>query len=275
MSKLNIRKDLIVKVCDFSRSFIKFRVDFDEKPPMTISNPPPYPINNVRISLECICRITDISRQTTQTYVLGAACKTEVVGVPANIWTQPNADFCLTATPEEFLIMKSWHKCNPQVKRYPETLGYQPERQSGKVNDVWTRFAIETCQVEGRILADAAAIVETAFGDRPLVARIEYVEAGRHVCIEHPVKTININEKEGMYQTDTGPLLVPDLSSGRQALISRFIEAFDLAYGAFNCPDWVEFIIKEPTPISQDVEVNHYSRSRRIENTKNCIIAVI
>jgi hypothetical protein len=264
-----------MKICDFNRSFIKFRVDFDEKPPVTISNPPPYPINNVRISLECICCITDISRQTMQTFVLGAACKTEVVGVPANIWTQPNADFCLTASPEEFLIMKSWHKCNPQVKRYPETLGYQPERQSGNVSDVWTRFAIEPCQVEGRILTDAAAVVEAALGDWPLVARIEYDETGRHICIEHPIKTINVNEKAEIYQTDTGPLLVPDLSSGRLAQVSRFIEVFDLAYGAFNCPEWAEFIVRVPVSIGPEIAVNHYSCSRRIENTRNSIIAVV
>jgi hypothetical protein len=268
------RKDISMKAYDFSRSFINFRVDFNEKPPVTLSNPPPFPVNNVRILVDCVCTITNASRKTSQTYVLGASCKTEVVGVPANIWTQPNADFCLTASKDDFLIMKSWYKCHAQVRRYPESLGYQPERQSGAVQDVWTRFELELCPAKGRVLSDAAAIVEAAFGSRPLVARIEYDDGDYHICIEHPVKTINANEQARVYQTDTGPIIVPDLSGARRAKVGRFVEVFDLAYAAFNCPDWAEFIVNVPTSITHEITVNHYSQSRRIENTTNSIIIV-
>ena len=32
-----------------------------------------------------------------------------------------------------------------------------------------------------------------------------------------------------------------------------------LAFSAFNNPDWIEFIIQKPTPISRGLSVNHYS----------------
>src|SRR5688572_24441954 len=109
-----------MNLIDFSRSFILFRVDWSVKPPSTYSHAPPKTLNNARITLECRCEITPTSGGGTTTYVLGASCKTERVGVDRDIWLQPNGDFCLAASQEEFLILKSWHKNNPGVMRFPE-----------------------------------------------------------------------------------------------------------------------------------------------------------
>ena len=86
-------------VCDFSRSFLTFRLDFEKKAPATVSHRPPYSLNNARIQIECRCRLTDKRTGEMQTFVLGASCKTERVGVDHDIWTEPNADFALMMIP--------------------------------------------------------------------------------------------------------------------------------------------------------------------------------
>ena len=66
---------------DFSRSFLTFRIDTEKKPPRTVSHQPPYSLNNARIQLDCRCQISDLASGQSASFVLGASCKTERVGV--------------------------------------------------------------------------------------------------------------------------------------------------------------------------------------------------
>ena len=123
---------------------------------------------------------------------------------------------------------------------------------------------------EGRILETVGEIIAATIENHPLVARTEFgEEEGYHVVLDYPVKTMNANERDGIYQTDTGPVILPDLS-GAQA---TFVERFRLAFVAFNAPDWAEFIVQVPTPIAQGISVNHYSEARRL-NARNSLIDV-
>ena len=63
-----------------------------------------------------------------------------------------------------------------------------------------------------------------------------------------------------VYQTDTGPILFPDLSVAPEKLLTTM----ELAFSAFNCPDWAEFIVRVPTKVSDDISVDHYSRPVRL-----------
>jgi hypothetical protein len=63
------------------------------------------------------------------------------------------------------------------------------------------------------------------------------------VCIIHPIKTTNVNDRDHIVQTDTGPITLPDLSPRRLQKSKYFIETLDLADCAFNNPAWAEFII--------------------------------
>ncbi len=85
--------------------------------------------------------------------------------------------------------------------------------------------------------------------------------------VEYPVKTMNANERDMVYQTDTGPVLLPDLSAETE----NFLTAMELAYAAFNCADWIEFIVRVPTAISDDLSVFHYSKPVRMD-AKNQVI---
>ena len=56
--------------------------------------------------------------------------------------------------------------------------------------------------------------------------------------------------------------MLPDLTRDWDDMI----EGIELAYAAFNSPDWVEFIVREPTGTSRGDRVHHYSRSIRWES---------
>ncbi|MSS72104.1 MAG: hypothetical protein EXS64_11515 [Candidatus Latescibacteria bacterium] len=260
-----------MKICDFSRSFVTFRRDWAARPGITQSQPSPYDLNSARIQLECRCEVTDLRGGSPVEYVLGASCKSERVGVPEGIWMDPNADFAPVFSREDFLLMKSWDRNDKGVMLYPPSLGVQPERHVGRVADAYEGLRIDVRLVEGRALETAEEIVRATPENRPLVARTEFgEEAGYRVVLEYPVKTMNGNERDWIYQTDTGPVILPDLSRP----YDTFIERFRMAFAAFNAPDWAEFIVQVPTLLAEGISVNHYSETRRLK-TKNTLIEIV
>jgi hypothetical protein len=260
-----------MQAADFARSFLTFRIDLQKQPAITVSAKPPFTLNNARIQLEARCLIHDRQRGSTTEYVLGAACKAEQVGVPVDIWHQPNADFCCILSHEDFLTLKSWDKNNKGVMFYPPSRGPQPERQLGKVAEAFDRVRIHVRMEEGELLSSTAAIVRATLADELLVGRVEFTALERYECtLEFPVKTINASERDNIYQTDTGPIIFPDFS----APFDHIMETFQLAYVAYNAPDWAEFILRVPTPLTEEISVNHYSKSVHLA-TKNAIIRLV
>ena len=251
-----------MKICDFPNSYFHFRIDLEQQPAITVSHKPPFTMNHVRIPLECRCVVTDMGTNESTQYVLGAACKTERVGVDRDLWTAPNADFCPVVSENEFLIIKSWDRCEKNVMLYPPTLGVQPARQVGKPSEAWALHRTDLRWRDGEALDTKEEVIETVFKNMPLVARTEFEIAGdRRVLLEYPVKTINVSDRDTYYQVDTGPVLFPDMTIGEENMIANL----RLAYVAHNSPDWAEFILNVPTPLTDEVSVNHYSEPRRVD----------
>lgn len=253
---------------DFLRSFLTFTSDRGAKESKTASHRSPYSFNSARISLEALCMVDETR------YVLGAACKTEIVGADRDLWLDPNADFCIAASDEEFLIIKSWITNQVEVMLYPPTLGRQPERQAGQIEDTFSDFLIHVVEAEAEELADAGQIIAASYAHRPLVARIEYDDQGRHMIIDHPIKTLNVNPRDGIYQTDTGPILLPNFD--REPERGLEIGRLELAFEAFNSSDWVEVLLRRPTAVATGsaTTANHYATPRRIDGVRNRVLAL-
>ena len=250
-----------MKTIDFSRSFLTFRVDSLKKPPQTVTKKPPFSLNNARVQLESRCEIKDRQTGRVEAFVLGASCKTEQVGVERDIWNEPNADFMPMASADTFLSLKTYERADKALPLYPPSLGMQPERQIVKVAEALDSLRIDIGWCEGEVLATPQAIVETVLANEPIVARTE-IQNGRYQAIlEYPIKTMNANERDMIYQTDTGPLILPDLSREPDELLAGML----LAFAAFNCPAWTEFIIRAKVPVAEGVEVHHYSRTLRLD----------
>jgi hypothetical protein len=193
------------------------------------------------------------------------------VWVKHDVWHQPNADMCMLAGRDEFLVFKRWDKTDKGVMLYPPSLGVQPERQLGDPKEGFDRFSIDLANRPGRVLEGVDAIIETLWTATPLAAQTEYETADYRVLLEYPVKVANFSERERYYQVDTGPILLPDLDRQHRSLL----EGCRLAYIAHNCPEWAEFIVCAPTPLTDAVKVHHFSQSIRIEGTRNRIIATV
>ncbi|MGZ0171182.1 MAG: hypothetical protein ACKVHE_16650 [Planctomycetales bacterium] len=255
---------------DFAASFLTFRIDTDKKPPATVSHQPPYSLNNARIQLECCCEVTEKVTGRSDRFVLGASCKTERVGVETDIWTKPNADFVPIFSASGFLNLKTYARAGEDVDLYPPGSGKQTDRQTGLNQEVFDSAKIDIVERPGEILKSAREIVEATLANAPLIARIR-IESDRYVAvIEHPVKTMNANERDDIFQTDTGPVLYPDLDAEPDDMLSRF----ELAFSAFNYFDWVEFLVRCKTSVAEDVDVYHYSESVR-HDSRNEIIRLL
>lgn len=256
---------------DFGRSFLTFRIDTLAKPPQTVSHAPPYSLNNARIQLDCVCDITHLSTQITQRFVLGVSCKTERVGVERDIWTVPNADFIPILSSDRFLNLKTYAYLGQEATVSLFGLNRpQPDRQTGSVADAFDRLTLHVAETSGIELETPQEIIQATFAHRPLVAQTEFERDGYRVSLRYPIKTFNVNERDNIYQTDTGPILAPDLSLAPEKLI----EGFQLAFAAFNSPTWVELQVRNAVDVPGGAQVYHYARSVRLENVVNRIFGL-
>jgi len=251
---------------DFSRSFLTFRIDTLKKPPQTVSHQPPYSLNNARIALDSVCDITEKSTGKVRRFAQGVSCKTERVGVPGEIWLVPNADFVPVVSSEQFLTIKTYAYIGQEKTVMLYGLNKpQPDRQTGKTADAFDSLKIHVQESPATWLETPKAIIAATFANIPLVACTEYETDRYSVAVWYPVKTFNVNERDDVYQTDTGPILFPDLTREPDELVS----GFNLAFAAFNCPEWIELIVRVPTKGPGDVMVHHYTEQVRLDGVKN------
>ena len=259
-----------MKAIDFPNSYLTWRTDWDVIPSKTASSKPHFTLNNARIPLDSWIHLTEKATGETREFVLGASCKTERVGAPKDIWTNPNADFKPVFSQDQFMMIKTFDRVGQRVQLYPPTLGDQPERQIGRCEENFANVRIDLARREGTILDKTEDVVQATLDNRQLVARTEYEDERYRVILDYPIKTINVNERDNFFQTDTGPHLYPDLSRDPDDLI----EGMELAFSAFNTPDWIEFIVRVPTSLTDNISVHHYSKSVRVDSVKNTVVGL-
>lgn len=234
---------------------------------LTVSQPPPTTLNNVRIPLECLATLRRDGQRTE--FGLGASCKTEQVYVERGVWMQPNADMSGVMGGGRFLIIKRWDRANKGVMLHPPSLGVQPERQCVDPAEAFESHGMDLRRRSARRLDDIDAILDVLSRDHEVVSRTSYSVEGGEVEIEYPVKTVNFSERHHYYQVDTGPVLFFGDATG-----SHPIEGFHPAFVAHLGGDWAEFLVSRPTKLDDlPVEVHHFSETRRVD-ARNSLWAV-
>ena len=151
-----------VSVTDFERSCVRFRMDTLKKPPKTVSRKLPMTLNNVRMLLDARAVITHKKSGRVDDYVLSSSCKSEQVSVQRDIWHQPNADMCMIAGRDEFLVFKRWDKTDKGVMLFPPSLGVQPERQLDDPQECFDRYSINLATRPGRLLENMDVVINAA-----------------------------------------------------------------------------------------------------------------
>jgi len=262
-----------MQIPEFQQSYFRFYLDFEQRQALSVSHKPPTRTNRIRVTLESICRLTHRPSNRCTTYALSAACRTERVGAGRNqLWIEPNAECAFVCSDDgQVAIFKNWHKKNPGVMLYPESLGPQPERQTFRSEENFDETSLDITMVDATLLQDFEQVTAAILGTQPIISRIEYQEGEYDVCIDQPVKTINLAQRDRLQQTDTGPIIFPDLSAERLAAAALEIDVFDLAFSAWHAADWAEFVIQAPVELGDDLSINHYSRMRHVEPTANTL----
>ena len=132
-----------MKTIDFWNSYLTWRTDWLAVPSKTTSSKPHFTLNNARIPIDCRCEITEKNTGEIREFVLGANCKTESVGADRDIWTFPNADFIPVFSRDQFMMIKTFDCVGKSVRLYPPSLGEQPERQIGRVEENFANVRID------------------------------------------------------------------------------------------------------------------------------------
>lgn len=262
--------DNTIRVCDFPRSFVRWGIDTTLIKPATVTHEPPFTLNDVRVLLDCIVEVTDRATGRSTLHSLGASCKTERVNVQSDIWTQPNADFCMVTGPDAWMGLKRWDRTEKGVLLHPPSLGVQPERQLVDPKKAFSSWSVDVRRVPARRLETIADIAAALASDSPAVSRTRI--EGRHcsVVIEYPVVTANFSTRDRYYQLDTGPVLFPDAD----ATASGMLETFNLAFVAHARPDWAEFLVSVPTAVGSGISVHHFSKSVRVTCTNEMFVVL-
>ena len=193
-----------MRLLEFGRSTILFRIDLDVLPPKTLSHKPPFAMNNARIQIDSVCRVTERDTGQVHTFVLGGDCKTERVGATADLFLEPNADFIPIFSDRGFMHIKTFARAGTKAQAYPPGSGEQSDRLTARIVDTFVDAHLDLVEREGERLADGEAIVDSILANDVIVG-VHRLGTDRYdVEIEYPAKTINGNERDIVYQTDTG-----------------------------------------------------------------------
>ncbi len=243
---------------DWGRSFVTWRVDTLRKPPRMQSNQPPRTLNNARVQLECVTEVVELATGRRDRLILGAPCKTEHVGLERDLWMSPNADLQPVVGEREFLGIKTYPRVGMSVPLFPPGSGEQPERQLAVIAEAFDSVIVHVVPVEVRPLPSSMDVVDAILAQERIAARTTFELRGVRCTAEYPVKVVNGNERDGEYQIDTGPLVIPWYALDGSATGS-LVDTAELAFIASNRPDYAELLVRVPTPTGGTTQAWHYS----------------
>lgn len=207
--------------------------------------------NQVRFWVESRTRIIDERTGRHEDFYQCASCKSEHTFAEKDLFVKDNFDFIPLFGPEDGVKFRRKAYLNPNY------------RDSRKAEDMWKGQVYRLRQPRScDLLSSNASVRRATHEGLPIVAQTEISDkkTGLRAIIEFPVKTMNIHDTRNLYQVDTGPVPLPDLSKR----YSKFVDSISLAFVAFNARHFADFVIEDVTPILQDgreiTQVRHYSR---------------
>ena len=216
------------------------------------------PWNRVRFWVESRTRIIDKETGKSEDYIQAASCKSEATFAKENLFVEDNYDFLPVFGPEYGIMFRRKAWLNTDYKSCMTA-----ENMWGGIK----YHLVEAGQSEQIVTFEKICDATCEF--TPIVAQTEIWNntTKLHAVIEYPVKTMNTRAEDDMYQVDTGPIVLPDLSKRYE----RNVDAMSLAFVAFNAPDFSYFVLEEPTEIPKEgggekdmCKVYHYSKLQSV-----------
>jgi hypothetical protein len=217
------------------------------------------PENEVRFWVESRTRIIDEAAGQHEDYVQMGSCKSENTFAKKNLLHVDNYDFLPVFGPVWSIIYRRKAHLHE---------GYKSCVLSQEMWNGQQYYLVEGQEVEE--LATNEAIRQAAYDNAPIVSQTEIWndETGLRAIIECPVKTMNTHRAKDVYQVDTGPVALPDLSQRHE----RHVDGINLAFVVFNAPHFADFVLELPTRVGSE-EIYHYSKLLTLE-AENRVYAV-
>ena len=216
--------------------------------------------NRVRFWVESRTRVVDERDGRTEDFYACGSCKSERMWGDTGLLQEDNYDFLPIFGSEGVLVFRRRAWLNPNYRTFhPLAHPWSPPtlhlREAADVRELETNEAV-------RAATDRAL---------PLVARTEIANAGTglRAILEYPVKTMNIEVERTLFQVDTGPVALPDLTRRHE----RLADSLSLAFVAFNAFDYAEVVVETPTPLESGGSVYHYSERKGL-SVRNRLYAV-
>jgi len=252
-----------MEICDFANSYMTWVVQPD---PNSRRKPGHMPYQNrARIQLDARCEVANDRVGESDEFFLITPCRAEWMYRSDTLFQQPSREYCCIWSQTDFV--STGPGCG--------AVGAGDVPVASLISDSFLDFKLTIRHFPGaQELSSAEQIVTATQKNLPLVGltAIESEDGQVRATLEYPIKTMNINADRGLFQVDTGPMIVPDLSSASE----RMIEWFDVAFVCYNAFDIAEFLLRKPAPVLDDVEeggkVVKYSEVRRIraQNSVYC-----
>lgn len=233
----------------------------------------------VRVAIESRTVVYDDAAGAATAYYLGASCKSEdTYGVRKDygetgfrpgantLFADPNYDFTWIIGVGSAVIFR---RALPQAGQTGPT-GYREVRADTRKTWGESRFQLFPAAEAYAIPADrfepAARATEAGHA---LVSQTEIADpaTGQRAVIEYPVKTMNVSregfpdgDRESVWQIDTGPVGVPDLSRRHAPPVDAFSLGFIATISLH--PAAADFVLEQPTPLPpphEGVQALHFS----------------
>ena len=212
-------------------------------------------VDDVRFYVESVVRISDLGRGATRTFYQCGSCKAENTfdaKGPGDFFKQDNYDFLPVVCEQEIVVFRRWARSRSPYKTF-----------SSPGATAFGSFAYHIREHTGAELASFAEISEATRNGIPIVGvtAITNSETGLRAEIEYPIKTMNIRYDPDMFQVDTGPVVLPDISLRHE----NWMEQVSLAYIAYGALVSADFIVEDEVPVldggREVCRVMHYAHT--------------
>lgn len=220
------------------------------------------PFNAVRFWVESRTVLID-GDQRFEFYQCGS-CKSENTFAKEDLFAKENYDFMPILGDGHWLVFRRTARLNPNY------------RQVKKMEDIWGPANLKLREARKLVVLETwEQIRDATAAATPIVSRTEIQDetTGLKAIIECPVKTMNISLDNMLYQVDTGPIVLPDLSKRYEPRI----DSLRLAFVAFNAPHFADFVIEQPTKVVEEeqerCQIHHYSGPISLK-AKNTLLGV-
>ena len=203
-------------------------------------------VHRVRIQFDASATLTNEKTGARDELYLLAPCRNEYTIVTENLFQIPNGEFRVLFGREHEV---------PLIRR-PTSEPSDSKRT--KLRDRFADYSVQVRTIEGaREISTPGGVIEATRADELMNGRTTYRDPEREVSVtlEYPIRLINLQAKENLFQVCMGPVPLPDLTTWDGTSVDRAHLA-ELAFSGF---DYIEFALQRMVEPAESEKAWYYA----------------